>query len=491
MSRLTLAVLPAALLLSAGALVPAVSVAQAAGASHSRAPAASHTAAVPGQQLWVQRYQGPGKPFNGTWDAALSPDGTTVFVTGSSWSSDPQNVYRQNYATIAYRAATGARLWVARYSGPGLNGVARSMAVSPNGKMVFVTGASKGTSSEFDYATVAYQAATGAQLWVKRYNGPGNGDDEAVAVAVSPDGGKVFVTGSSEGTSSGLDYATVAYRASTGARLWAKRYNGPGNGDDSAASLAVSPNGQMVAVTGQSPGAGGRNDYQTIAYNATTGAQLWGSRYNGPADSTDDADAVTVSPDSTTVVVTGPSYGDASTDFDWATVAYRATTGAQLWATRHNGPGNDLDQPWAMAMDPTGTRVFVTGFSTGKTSEDCTTIAYRTTTGAQLWATGYNGPANGQDNATDITTSPDGTKVFITGSTGGQGGGPPPPDYITIGYNAATGAHLWASRYNGPANGIDLARSVVASATRVIVTGVADITESTGHSDYTTIAYKP
>ena len=62
---------------------------------------------------------------------------------------------------------------------------------------------------------------------MKRYNGPGNGDDVAYALGVSPDGSKVFVTGRSTGSTS-ADYATVAYDASSGTQLWVKRYNGPG-----------------------------------------------------------------------------------------------------------------------------------------------------------------------------------------------------------------------------------------------------------------------
>jgi DNA-binding beta-propeller fold protein YncE len=85
------------------------------------------------------------------------------------------------------------------------------MAVSPDGATVFVTGISTGASSGLDYSTVAYSAATGAQLCASLYNGPANGDDYAQSVAVSPDGTRVFVTGYSTGTGTGADYATVAY----------------------------------------------------------------------------------------------------------------------------------------------------------------------------------------------------------------------------------------------------------------------------------------
>lgn len=46
---------------------------------------------------------GPALP-GGASDAALSPDGTKVFVIGSNPAG---------YGTLAYRTATGARLWVA------------------------------------------------------------------------------------------------------------------------------------------------------------------------------------------------------------------------------------------------------------------------------------------------------------------------------------------------------------------------------------------
>jgi len=156
---------------------------------------------------------------------------------------------------------------VARYNGPANgNGGAGSVRVSPGGARVFVTGGSQGAGSGQDSATVAYSAATGARLWVARYNGPANGNDGASRVAVSPGGTRVFVTGDSQGAGSGQDYATVAYSAATGARLWVARYNGPGNSLDGATSLAVSPRSTRVFVTGISLGRGTGFDYATVAY---------------------------------------------------------------------------------------------------------------------------------------------------------------------------------------------------------------------------------
>jgi outer membrane protein assembly factor BamB len=168
---------------------------------------------------------------------------STLGVTGGSASGTArQHAARAGAARASQAAAVpGAQLWAAEYSGSiRTYSEAYSVAASPTGKTVFVTGESLRGSSRFDYATVAYNAATGAQLWAKRYNGPGNGADAARSVAVSPAGGKVFVTGRSYGA-----VATVAYNAATGAWLWGQRYD-QGGGE----SVTVSPTGDKIFVTG-------------------------------------------------------------------------------------------------------------------------------------------------------------------------------------------------------------------------------------------------
>ena len=450
-------------------------------------PAAAGAAAAPGARLWVARYSGPGNGDDQAFSVAVSPGGSRVFVTGTSQGATSH----YDSATVAYSAATGAQLWARRYNGPG-NGDdhAYSVAVSPDGTRVFVTGTSEGVGhSAFGYATVAYNAATGAQLWARRYNGPGKGG-VAWSLAVSPGGTRVFVTGSSQGSGSGGDYATVAYSAATGAQLWAQRYNGPGNDNDYALSVAVSPGGTRVFVTGSSQGSGSGGDYATVAYNAATGTRLWVQRYNGPANGDDHASSVRVSPGGTRVFVTGDSQG-ARSHQDYATVAYNAATGARLWAQRYNGPGNGDDHASSVRVSPGGTRVFVTGDSQGAGSGyDYATVAYNAATGARLWVARYNGPGNGDDHASSVAVSPGGTRVFVTGSSQGARS-VFALDYATVAYNAATGARLWVRRYNGPGNSYDVATSLAVSpcGARVFVTGIS-LGRATGF-DYATVAYRP
>ena len=199
-----------------------------------------------------------------------------VFVAGST--------------RVAYNAATGAKVWENEGSG-------RSVAVSPDGRSVFVIRSVRAGSSTWDFSTAAFDAATGRQLWAARYNGHANRNDIPVAVAVSPLGGAVFVTGTSVGRSSGRDYATVAYNAKTGKQLWASRYNGHANNADAPAAIAASPRGSAVFVTGTSVGRHSGLDYATVAYNAATGAPLWTKRYNGRANGPDTASSVAASHD--------------------------------------------------------------------------------------------------------------------------------------------------------------------------------------------------
>jgi outer membrane protein assembly factor BamB len=398
----------------------------AAGLQKASAEAGTPEPGRPGTQLWVARYNGPDNILDGANSVAVSPGGDTVYVTGTSYENgnlDGGRDYNADYATVAYNAATGAERWVARYNSPGNgNDTPGNVAVSPGGDTVYVTG-----TSRYNYATVAYDAATGAERWVARDNVPGF----AYSQVVSPDGDTVYVTGTSDG-----DYATVAYNAATGAERWVAHYNDPANYDDQASSVAVSPDGDTVYVTGESDGGTAMGyDYATVAYNAATGAERWAARYNDPGNGNDDARVVVVSPDGHTVYVTGHSDGGGGfSRYNYATVAYNAATGAERWAARYNGPGDGHDSPTNVAVSPGGDTVYVSGTSYGGTATgmDYATVAYNAATGAERWVARYNSPGNGNDDAGPVAVSPIGRKVFVTGCS--SGGAVVCHNYVTLAY---------------------------------------------------------
>jgi DNA-binding beta-propeller fold protein YncE len=441
-------------------------------------------------ELWSTSYNGPADSYDRGVDVTVSPDGETVFVIGQSFGP-PRDSY---YATIAYSASTGVQLWARRYTAGGIgHDYPADVAVSPDAMKVFVTGGSSAETrdpSGRDYATIAYEASTGDRLWARRYNGPGNDDDNASALTVSSDGSTLFVTGSSSTESADADYQTLAYDTSTGAKLWGRRYDGPvGDCDnDSPHAIAATPDGSRVFVTGQSCAvAGGGSGDATLAYDAATGNRLWLKRFEFDDYLPGVGDAIAVSPDGKTVFVTGASAGD-STDWDYATVAYDAATGAKAWEKRYNGPpGDDQDRANALAMSPDGSMVFVTGESRMAGNYDYATVAYDALTGRRQWVERYDGPENGDDFAWSIAVSSDGSSVFITGGSGhfsAQG------DYATLAYDAGTGAKRWVERYNGPSNEWDYARSIAVSpdGTKVFVTGTS--LNTAGYDDFATVAYR-
>jgi hypothetical protein len=99
--------------------------------------------------------------------------------------------------------------------------------------------------------------------WVRRYSGPGDSTDWGYAIAVDGSG-NVYVTGTSTGSVTSSDYATIKYYPN-GDTAWVRRYNGPVNGWDAACAIVVDGSGN-VYVTGESAGSGIGGDYATIKY---------------------------------------------------------------------------------------------------------------------------------------------------------------------------------------------------------------------------------
>jgi sugar lactone lactonase YvrE len=438
----------------------------------------------PGSQLWVSRYNGPNHSFDVATAAVASPDGRVVFVTGRSAGAKNSD----DYATVAYHSATGAQLWASRYTAAGRSIDAPfAIGISPDGSTVYVTGESAPGGSTFDYATVAYDAKTGAQKWVRRYGGPNNSFDVAKSLAVSPDGRTVYVTGYS-GAQGRYDYVTIAYNALTGAQRWLSRYNGRAGGNDQGRAVAVSPDGRTVYVTGRSQGRQSRYDIATIAYSAATGAPKWVGRFNGPANLDDFGTGLAVAPGGRAAYVTG-GVGAPGRQLGFVTIAYKSSSGKALWTSRTKGWSIINDVGSSVGVTPDGRTVVVANYTAGTTTRTAyATTAYNASTGTARWSRRYAGPAGNNDNLpAALGISPDGSTAYVTGTSDSLTSG---RDYATVAYRTATGARLWVSRFTGPGNASDEANALAVNPTgkAVYVTGFSAVSLTSG--DFATVAYR-
>lgn len=227
-----------------------------------------------GTQLWLARYDGPA---SGTDDArTITADiQGNVYVSGGSVGTGSD----YDFTTIKYNTL-GIQQWVARYNGPAnaydLVYYQGSIVVDSLGN-VYVTGYSTGTDSSLDYATVKYDSA-GVQLWATRFSTEVNGTDYADNITLD-DSLNVYVTGASKNSPNDFDFATVKYN-SAGVQQWVAYYNGSANSWDEAYGV-VTDDSLNVYIVGRSPGTGTSTDFVTIKYDPN-GNQVWEMRYNNP-----------------------------------------------------------------------------------------------------------------------------------------------------------------------------------------------------------------
>ncbi len=393
-----------------------------------------------GQQLWTGVY---GETDQSSASDIAVEDGK-VFLAGQIYQSTGYA-----YLTIAYDSETGQQLWVSKYQEPGVYNISKAIALE-SGK-VYVTGSSYTSQTGWDYATIAYSAETGSQLWISRYNGTDGGTDEPSDIAA--ENGKVYVTGTSFTSSSSYsDYATIGYDGSTGAQLWTAVYNGPKGWYDYSCALAVE-NGQ-VFVTGytdtKNPMLG--PNYATVAYNGSNGAQTWVAIFDSFISDMHISDyGRDIAVEGGWVYVLGDSHTYWSSGTQWGawqhmmTVRYSGSTGVAYGYG--DNPGWPIDAEWngcaAVAIGVKNGNYYVTGYiyNPSHYGYDILTAGYGPNNN-WLFETRYNGSGSSGDSATssDLAIDPSGN-IYVIGTVTSSTG----RDIVTVKY-APWGAELWAKR---------------------------------------------
>jgi len=332
---------------------------------------------------WRAFYIGP---YNIDFPSSLVADlAGNVYVTG--YSRRTSNI--TDWATVKYNTS-GAQQWAARYNWPNvtasLGAYALSIAVDKN-ENVYVAGIAPINITGFpDKTTTVKYNSSGVQQWAAIFYGQTNNLTDypgGQSVAVD-DSGYVYVTTNSYWPEYGnYDYVTIKYNSS-GVEQWYALYNGY---NDGRPCRIVLDNEGNVYVTGYSPGDTTHNDIATVKYNSI-GRQQWAARYNGPGNGSDSATDMKVDKFGN-VYVCGASWGGDSTGYDYVTIKYNSS-GVQQWTARYNGTGNGTDVAKSIGVDSLG-NVYVTGFTWtgGNSGWDFATIKYNSE-GVQQWVAIYD-----------------------------------------------------------------------------------------------------
>jgi len=405
-----------------------------------------------------------------------------------------ENVPREITKTFSITINPKEPAWAAEGD---YDGEATAVTADESGN-VYVTGIISGETGK-DYYTVKYDADGNPDpTWVAMpLNGPGNKDDIPTAIAVDSSG--VYVTGTSDGGTTGPDIYTVKYDLIDGHVLRESRYDGPSHLGDRGNDMALDENGNVYVTGYVHRGKQEKHaDYCTIKYSPSLN-MIWDERYDSRRNGNDIATAIAV--DSLgNVYITGKSQESlpkGPTTHDYLTMKYDSS-GSLQWLVRDDGLGFGHDEPTDMALyeDQSGAVfIYVTGTATGEHAfeKDYYTVKYDAN-GNIPWQAGdlkgksYNGPGNGDDVATALAVDSSGN-VYLTGKSMGTKG----YDYATIKYSS-DGTPLWntsgdgAVRHDGEGGNDEAVGIAVDGSGQIFVAGF--ITTEDKGAEYFTIKYK-
>jgi uncharacterized delta-60 repeat protein len=407
--------------------------------------------------LWTAGYDGPAHGEDRCTGLVRDRTGS-IFLTGYSFGDSSDF----DFATVRF-SPNGDTLWSRRYGSP-LNCEDRAWCLTLDASdcLVVSGGSIADRSRGWDFQTIKY-LPNGDTAWLRRTDFAFHYDDKPAALGVLPDN-TIVVAGASRRRSSELqprsdwDMALVRYTPQ-GDTVWTRLWDGPGQGDDYAASLAIARSGSIYllgrgVITPPGP------DIVLLKYRPD-GTLVWHRAIDGAGRATDLASQVLLDSAGRCFVV-GSVTGD-HTSFDYL-VACFDTTGRLLWQQSYDA-ARSVDICQAACLDREG-NIIVTGHSTGTGSSfDVATLKYLSS-GRLLWVRRYNGPANSADRGWCLASDEAGN-VAVGASSAGAGSF---PDLLLLGYSN-DGDTLWSWRGPSAVSGETRPVAVTWEGDRLLVAG--------------------
>jgi hypothetical protein len=219
---------------------------------------------------WTSTLTGGGAAFEGAYGVVALP-GDSCLVSGSLAGPAGDT----DISLTKYRGST--RLWTKLWAGRSGSDGSGQAALSADGRSVFVAGTSDTSPTSAKLVLLKRSVTNGRLLWAKAYSPP-EGVAYPTAIAVDAAGNvtvaaQVIATG-------GID-SLVARWTSGGARKWVWRYDATGVSSDSLTDVLPGPNGSAY-VAGEAFLTGGPPfEASLVARLSATGRPVWVDRYIG------------------------------------------------------------------------------------------------------------------------------------------------------------------------------------------------------------------
>jgi hypothetical protein len=217
-----------------------------------------------GNQIWAASQIPYYNLYNVKVVGAVLDSATNLYVAGNFSDEYPF----APYFTCKY-ASDGTLMWTASpASGDGYN-AAQSMALNRLNEVVLTGVIYQGNNYSPPYISFGTLelSTNGTTAWTDFYPEVTTTTNVGTAIAVDS-ANNSYVTGYSPGTNTFNDIVTIKY-GPNGNQIWLQRYNGPGNGNDAGNAIAVDNNGN-VYVTGYDTTAAGGTEIVLIKYSPVT-----------------------------------------------------------------------------------------------------------------------------------------------------------------------------------------------------------------------------
>jgi hypothetical protein len=232
---------------------------------------------------WVRTVAGPAAGTDTAADVLLLKGGVMLVCGTLTNASDTTDISVTKYKD-------GVPQWTQRWDGPAnaADGIlpvssARKMALSPDGKYVYVCGFGTRAGGNIDLYVLKRRVSNGNLVWAKRYDGPAHKNDIPTGIGIDA-AGNVTAVGAS-GNAADADYVVASWKPS-GASRWIWRWDGKagadipydllvtGTGDTYVTGAATATGGRVQAVTARLSPSGGKKWLRKWLGDAALGAAM-------------------------------------------------------------------------------------------------------------------------------------------------------------------------------------------------------------------------